>query len=179
MSVTNKRGTWILAGTLWALGSGIPAFADDTELFVSDSSQFVDIVRPNILFIMDTSGSMDNEVESLGPYDPSEEYDGDCGESRVYWRTGTGTPVACTTSQWLNMSALKCDIAIQAFAAGVRVTRATAYFVNGAPLEFADFLEAAEAIRRMGGGNRNTAVYLFFDIESRRISRLKIDNFGG
>ncbi len=61
----------------------------------------------------------------------------------------------------------------------MRVTRATAYFVNGAPLALPDFLEAAEAIRRMGGGNRNTAVYLFYDIESRRISRLKIDHFGG
>ena len=118
MSVTNKRGTWILAGMLWALGSGIPAFADDTELFVSDTSVTVDLVRPNILFIMDTSGSMDNEVESQGPYDPAFTYPGDCGASRVYWRTGTGTPVACTTSQWLNMSAFKCDIAIQAFAAG-------------------------------------------------------------
>ncbi len=61
----------------------------------------------------------------------------------------------------------------------MRVTQATAYFVNGAPLALPDFLEAAEAIRRMSGGNRNTAVYLFFDIESRRISRLKIDHFGG
>ena len=61
----------------------------------------------------------------------------------------------------------------------MRVTRATTYFVNGAPLEFADFLEAAEAIRRMNGGNQRTAVYVFFNIESRRISRLKIDHFGG
>ncbi len=61
----------------------------------------------------------------------------------------------------------------------MRVTRATSYFVNCAPLALPDFLEAAESIRRMGGGNRNTAVYLFFNIESRRISRLKIDHFGG
>ncbi len=59
----------------------------------------------------------------------------------------------------------------------LRVTRATTYFVNGAPLEFADFLEAVEAIRRMSRGNQNTAVYLFFDIESRRINRLAVDHF--
>ena len=59
----------------------------------------------------------------------------------------------------------------------MRVTEATAYFVNGAPLALPDFLEAAEAIRRMGGGNRNTAVYLFFDIESRQINRLAVDHF--
>ncbi len=61
----------------------------------------------------------------------------------------------------------------------MRVTEATAYFVNGTPLALPDFLEATEAIRRMNGGNQRTAVYLFFNIESRRISRLKIDHFGG
>ncbi len=59
----------------------------------------------------------------------------------------------------------------------MRVTLATSYIVNGTPLAFPDFLKAAEAIRRMGGGNRNTAVYLFFDIESRQINRLAVDHF--
>ena len=61
----------------------------------------------------------------------------------------------------------------------MRVTEATAYFVNGTPLALPEFLEAAEAIREMYRGNQNTAVYVFFNIESRRISRLKIDHFGG
>ena len=61
----------------------------------------------------------------------------------------------------------------------LRVTRATTYFVNGVPLEFPDFLAAAEAIRRISRGSQNTAVYVFFDIESRRINRLKIDHFEG
>ncbi len=59
----------------------------------------------------------------------------------------------------------------------LRVTRATTYFVNGVPSEFADFLKAAEAIRRISRGSQNTAVYVFFDIESRRINRLAIDHF--
>ena len=61
----------------------------------------------------------------------------------------------------------------------LRVTRATTYFVNGVPLEFPDFLAAAEAIRRISRGSQNTAVYVFFDIESRRIIRLAIDHFEG
>ncbi len=59
----------------------------------------------------------------------------------------------------------------------MRVTLATSYFVNGTPLAFPDFLEAAEAIRRMSRGSQMTAVYLFFDIESRRINRLAVDHF--
>ncbi len=61
----------------------------------------------------------------------------------------------------------------------MRVTLATSYFVNGTPLALPDFLEAAEAIRQMNRGNQRTAVYVYFNIESRRISRLKIDHFGG
>ena len=61
----------------------------------------------------------------------------------------------------------------------LRVTSATTYFVNGTPLEFPDFLEAATAIRQMDGGNRNTAVYVFFDIKSRRVNRLELDHFDG
>ncbi|MCZ6584705.1 MAG: hypothetical protein O6930_01690, partial [Gammaproteobacteria bacterium] len=117
MSVTRKRGTWLLTGTLWALGSGIPAFADDTELFVSNSSQFADTARPNILFIIDTSGSMRTEVETQATYDPGDDYRGDCLADRVYWRIGTRNPPNCrTTNRWFNLDALMCNRAIQAFA---------------------------------------------------------------
>ena len=61
----------------------------------------------------------------------------------------------------------------------LRVSTATTYFVNGLSLEFPDFVRAAAAIRDMDGGNRNTAVYLFFDTESRRVNRLALDHFNG
>ena len=61
----------------------------------------------------------------------------------------------------------------------MRVTSATAYFVNGTALELADFLAAAEAIRQMDGGEENTAVYVFFDIESRQVNRIGLDHFNG
>ncbi|MEE8543022.1 MAG: PilC/PilY family type IV pilus protein [Gammaproteobacteria bacterium] len=116
MSVTSRRGAWLLTGTLWALASGIPAFADDTELFVSNSSQFSTTARPNVLFIIDTSLSMLTEVETQATYDPEYLYDGDCSAARVYWRTGPGDPPPCTVPYWFNDAALMCDVAIQAFA---------------------------------------------------------------
>ncbi len=61
----------------------------------------------------------------------------------------------------------------------LRVTGATIYSVNGTPLEFPDFLEAVQAVRQIDGGNQNTAVYVFFDIESRRVNRLQVDHFNG
>ena len=59
----------------------------------------------------------------------------------------------------------------------LRVTSATAYFVNGAPMGLLDFLEAAAAIRQIDGGNQNTAVYIFSDIQSHRVNRLKLEHF--
>jgi len=118
MSVARKRGTWLLAGTLWALGSGFPAVADDTELFVSNASQYADAVRPHILFIIDTSGSLRTEVLTQATYDPGFDYEGACRADRVYWRTHTGDPPSCNTRRWFNRTALMCDLAIQAFNSG-------------------------------------------------------------
>ena len=61
----------------------------------------------------------------------------------------------------------------------LRGNTATTYVVNGEPLEFSDFLDAVQAIRRLRSGDQNTAVGLFFDIESRRVTRLHINHLGG
>ena len=56
----------VTAGILLALASGAPALADDTELML----QMPDIdSKPNILFILDSSGSMDEVVRTQEPYD--------------------------------------------------------------------------------------------------------------
>lgn len=60
----------------------------------------------------------------------------------------------------------------------LRVSSGTIYEVNGTALELADFLEAAEGFRRMNGGNQQTAVYVFYDIESKRVNRLALDYLG-
>ena len=59
----------------------------------------------------------------------------------------------------------------------LRVTQATTFFFNGTRLEFPDLLEIAAAIRETADGNEDTAVFVFFDIESRRVNRLALDHF--
>ncbi len=59
----------------------------------------------------------------------------------------------------------------------LRVSAETLYFVNGSPMELSDFLARAEEIRKMDGGNQNTAVYLFYDVDSQRVNRLMLDHF--
>jgi type IV pilus assembly protein PilY1 len=41
-----------------------PVWADDTEIFFADVNEGQ--ISPNILFIVDTSGSMNNEVSGTG-----------------------------------------------------------------------------------------------------------------
>jgi type IV pilus assembly protein PilY1 len=119
MNTSKTRFGAVLLGGLWTLGAGLPAVADDTELFVQTSANAG--VRPNILFVIDNSGSMGTEVVTQDTYSPSTDYSGfsgACANDRVYYRTGTGNAPNCNTDRWFNLSALKCDKAIAAFTVG-------------------------------------------------------------
>ncbi len=56
----------------------------------------------------------------------------------------------------------------------LRVSSATRYFVNRVELAFADFLRAVESIGQTNGGNAETAVYVHYDFDSRRVNRLRL-----
>ena len=51
------------------------ALADDSEIFTGLANT-VSAQRPNILFVIDTSGSMDTDVVTQVPYDPATTYGG-------------------------------------------------------------------------------------------------------
>ena len=91
-----------------------PAYADDTEIFTG--AAFAD-TQPNVLFILDTSGSMGTEVEGTANYDPAVTYDGDCPADRIYWSSSAFDPPSCDSSYWFYASALRCDAAVTGFAA--------------------------------------------------------------
>jgi len=75
---------------------GNPAHADDTEVYVGQPTSAAD-GRPNILFIIDTSGSMGGKVTTQIPYDPNTTYEGTCAPNRIYWKSSSanvsGLPV--------------------------------------------------------------------------------------
>lgn len=131
MSLNKQRNTWFMAGMLWAMLAGSAAVADDTELFVGDTSLYPQS-KPNILFILDTSGSMGTEVlTTQQPWDPNVTWPGPCDTSRVYWRTGTGNPPNCGTDRWFNRTALMCNAAATAFGtAGLYTDRMAQFDAN-------------------------------------------------
>ena len=73
---------------LLTLTVGAPAVADDTELLIVDPSKTVS-TPPNIMFILDTSGSMKDPVSSTQPYDSTKDYSalGSCDLNNIYWTT--------------------------------------------------------------------------------------------
>jgi type IV pilus assembly protein PilY1 len=115
-TLRNHRAVGFVAGMLWAVLSGAPAVADDTELFIGTSASAG--VQPNILFIVDNSGSMGTLVRTQDTYDGSVSYpagSSGCDANRVYWRSGSGTMPNCNTNRWFDLSALRCQAALQAF----------------------------------------------------------------
>jgi type IV pilus assembly protein PilY1 len=110
------RAAGVALGALAALALSAPALADDTEIFVGRA---LDPGTPNVLFIIDTSGSMDGIVESKLPYDSKKTYTGKCPAGRVYW-SSSSTPPSCTSDSWFNASALVCNAALSAFVSAGR-----------------------------------------------------------
>ncbi|MEM9055875.1 MAG: hypothetical protein AAGD86_00270 [Pseudomonadota bacterium] len=95
----------LTAGCLLALMAGAPALADDTEIFVGN---ILDGSEPNVLLVLDTSGSMGTLVDTAPAFDPATVYPGECLEGVVYWREGSTTLPSCG-NQWFDRAALTCD----------------------------------------------------------------------
>lgn len=91
MNSRKRSITWTCAGIMFALLAGTPVVADDTELLLVVPPPN-DNPKPNMLFILDTSGSMDTEESTQAPYDSSMTYAGDCDTDSLYWTDVDVTP---------------------------------------------------------------------------------------
>ena len=120
----SRRLTAFAGAALAALITHAPlALADDTEIYVSSGNESS---QSNILFIVDTSGSMRTEVTIPAVYDPATTYSGSCSSSRIYWSTNS-TPPSCSTDQWIPTTTTTttkntCNASIAAFASTGRFT---------------------------------------------------------
>ena len=111
MTSLYKRLGGILLGVTLTLACASPALADDTEIYVNSSTPSPDI-RPNILFIVDTSGSMSTKdaENERAPYDSGTTYDqtGTCTSSRIFFRRAGDPMPDCTSKNYIVPSANKC-----------------------------------------------------------------------
>ncbi len=73
------------AVTVIAICISLPIFADDTEIYGASAIDPANRVNSNVLFIMDTSGSMRGSVDvTLKPYSPNTTYRGNYYYNDVY-----------------------------------------------------------------------------------------------
>ena len=96
-------------------GAGRQASADDTEIFVAAPPPGTNTAA-NIMFIIDTSGSMDSEVTTQVDWDPDVDYSGSCDRDNVYWATGAdATPPRCSgrreTNNYVDRDQFLCQAA--------------------------------------------------------------------
>lgn len=111
----HKRASGVLSGTLLALVIGLPALADDAEIYQSQAAAIG--AKPNVLFIMDTSGSMDTSVLVAPTYDPAAAYSGSCVADRIYFSTTDQVP-SCAAAGYILSSLNTCKASRVALATG-------------------------------------------------------------
>lgn len=113
MTIRIRKILWLSASCVYIIAAAVPALADDTELLLLNPSAVAQS-KPNIMFIMDTSGSMDSEEETVRPYDSSEPNTGLCDTNKLYWTAVDVVPV-CDGSgneiQSIDKSAFMCEAA--------------------------------------------------------------------
>ena len=90
-----------------SLGSAPMAFADDTELFIANADPQVTGAQPNILFIMDTSGSMTSKVLTQVDWDPNTTFSG-CFRSDALYFSTTGTQPSCGSDNYVLKTYNRC-----------------------------------------------------------------------
>ncbi len=117
VSHINQAG-WGSIACLLGMISGSPVLADDIELFVGNNAGVANS-EPNVLFIIDTSGSMSATVGTPPQYDPATTYVGACVNESMYWIEGSGLPPSnvceagsATSENQLDPTALKCSSAL-------------------------------------------------------------------
>jgi len=117
MNTFRKHTAWVGAGLLISLLTGSPVWADDVELLLSTPAAS-NAAKPNILFIIDSSGSMTTVENSQEPYDGDEDYTGPCDNNMYYWATTSNIPT-CGNQYKFNKSVFYCQQGItQARASG-------------------------------------------------------------
>ena len=108
MNSVYQRIVWVGIGIAAVIGPIPQASAEDTEIFVAGGNTST-TANPNILFIVDTSTSMDTGIVTQPPYDALVQYDGPYDSNNIYWLTSTdGTLPSKSTRNYFTKNANLC-----------------------------------------------------------------------
>jgi type IV pilus assembly protein PilY1 len=114
MKMVFKKTQWMCASLIVALTWGAPAVADDTEILLINPN-LLNPPQSNVMFIIDSSGSMGDQVQSKELYDSTQVYSstvGGCDPDTLYWTEVNSVP-SCVAgnTQFFQESAFFCNAA--------------------------------------------------------------------
>ena len=132
MNKVIRNTSWMSVGLLLTLVSGAPAWADDTELLLVDPNN--QTPKPNILMIIDSSGSMTTEETTKKPFDTAVDYSafGTCDPAVLYWTDLDAVP-SCGVSnkKFVAKTSFLCAAATRQLAGiGIYTNKMTQYRVG-------------------------------------------------
>jgi type IV pilus assembly protein PilY1 len=125
MKLSLAKTMAVTCGAVLALGAGTAALADDTEIFFNQNNGNV---GANIMFILDTSGSMNDLVTTQQDYNPATTYaPNTCAafDPNYYYFSATGTP-ACGTANRILKTQFTCANMLTSLGSGGFATDAFA-----------------------------------------------------
>jgi len=129
MNKVIRNTSWMSAGLLLTLVCGAPALADDTELLLVDPNN--QVPKPNILMIIDSSGSMTTPRDTKAPFDTTVDYSGfgTCVSDALYWTELDAVP-SCDAAniKFVAKTAFLCASAARQLAGiGIYTNKMTQY----------------------------------------------------
>ena len=114
MNILQRLSRWVLTSSL-SVGLSSFVIADDVEIYIG-SNEAIEEVQPNILFIIDSSGSMNATIRTVeGTYDSSVTYDGGFRTNDIYWNYGGSVPTG-TSRRLASPDANRCAASFDALA---------------------------------------------------------------
>jgi type IV pilus assembly protein PilY1 len=109
MKISTRKITWMSVSFAFAMLTGAPAIADDTELLLINPDPSLN-PKPNVMFILDTSGSMTTTQSTIDPYDSNLVYaTGACDPTKYYWTDVDVTPDCATTKNIIDGDKYVCE----------------------------------------------------------------------
>jgi len=117
----NQKIKAILLGVMFSSTMVPIASAEDIEIYTNLAE--VDTANPNIMFVIDNSGSMSITSSVKASYNATKTYSGDCVSDGIYFVDDGKLPVCPTNTNYFKEASNKCDHSIVGYtAAGVAIS---------------------------------------------------------
>ena len=107
----------MVTGVAFAAYAATPAIAEDIEIYTT-ANLGATVVQPNVVFIMDTSGSMGGQLTVPVAYDYTQTYVGCYDANKLYYTAGGALP-PCGSKDVILKSSNKCDASLNLYDKGL------------------------------------------------------------